>query len=68
MEDTECNVSTALAWAVNAKNTLSNINGYSPYQLLLGINPSLPSLDNPYESPTCLERETPSNTVAKHFT
>ena len=67
MEDTECNVSTALAWAVNAKNTLSNINGYSPYQLLLGVNPSLPSLDNPYESPTCLERETPSITVAKHI-
>ena len=67
MEETDCSVSTALAWAVNAKNSLSNINGYSPYQLLLGVNPSIPSLDNPYESPTCLEQETPSQRVAKHL-
>ena len=67
MEETDCSVSTALAWAVNAKNSLSNINGYSPYQLLLGVNPSIPSLDNPYESPTCLEQETPSQNVAKHL-
>ena len=67
MEETDCSVSTALAWAVNAKNSLSNINGYSPYQLLLGVNPSIPSLDNPYESPTCLEQETPSQRVVKHL-
>ena len=44
----------ALAWAVNAKNCLMNINGFSPHQLVFGQNIKLPnvfhdqiSADNP---------------------
>ena len=66
-------IEEAFAWAVNAKNSLSNINGFSPgpyhYQLLeLGINPIMPSasLDNPYEHPTTLEEKTPSERVASN--
>ena len=34
----------ALAWTVNAKNSISNYSGFSPYQLVLGQNPNLPSV------------------------
>ena len=34
----------ALPWALMAKNSLSNHSGYSPFQLVLGMNPSLPSV------------------------
>ena len=67
VEETGCRLETAVAWATNAKNIFSNIEGYSPYQLVMGVNPNIPSLDDPYESPTTLERDTPSETVAEHI-
>ena len=68
VEDTGCKLETAVAWASNSKNIFSNMGGYSPYQLVLGVNPNIPSLDDPYESPTILEKESPSKTVAEHIT
>jgi len=44
--ETNCNIDLALAWATNAKNSLQNISGFSPYQLALGQNPKLPSTCN----------------------
>ena len=67
IEDTGCRVETALAWAVNAKNILSNVGGFSPYQMVLGQNPEVPTLDSPYENPTVLEHESPSERVAEHI-
>ena len=67
VEETGCKVETAVAWATNSKNVFSNISGYSPYQLVLGVNPNIPGLDDPYESPTTLEQETPSQMVAEHI-
>ena len=43
MADTNCSLPIALMWAVNAKNSLSSVNGYSPYTLVYGRNPSLPN-------------------------
>ena len=37
---------TALAWALNAKNCLMNINGFSPHQLVFGQNVKLPNVFN----------------------
>ena len=34
----------ALNWVVHAKNSLSNVNGFSPYQLAIGYTPVLPSV------------------------
>ena len=34
---------TALSWALNAKNSLENCYGFSPFQLHIGYNPMLPS-------------------------
>ena len=36
MEDTNCNLELAVAWAVSAKNALKNINGFSPNQFVFG--------------------------------
>ena len=68
IEDTGCRVETALGWAINAKNCLSNTEvGFSPYQLVLGMNPQLPCLDDPNESPTILSDLSPSEKVVEHL-
>ena len=36
----------ALYWALNAKNSLENVYGYSPYQLVFATNPRLPTITN----------------------
>ena len=42
-DDTKCTLEMALAWAVSAKNSLENYNGFSPNQLVFGRNPNFPS-------------------------
>ena len=42
-EDTGCSVDMAVAWSINAKNSLANMHGFSPYQLVFGKNPNLPN-------------------------
>ena len=47
IKDSEkCDYDTALAWAVSAKNSLVNHNGFSPSQLVFGQNPNLPNFIN----------------------
>ena len=63
MEDSKCSLQTAVAWAVSAKNSLANVNGYSPNQLVFGKNPNypcyisdkLPALNSNYSSNILLE-------------
>ena len=59
------NLEVALAWAVNAKNSLSMVYGWSPYQLVFGANPNLPSVVN--DKPPALENSTVSQGFAKHL-
>ena len=42
--DCSCDVETALSWAVSARNSLDNNFGYSPNQLVFGINPAFPNV------------------------
>ena len=42
MEDTNCSLTVAIAWANCAKNTMQTIHGFSPAQLVFGYNPMLP--------------------------
>ena len=56
---------TALLWALNAKNSLANHNGFSSYQLVYGVNPSLPN--NMSNGVASLENVTVSETFAKHL-
>ena len=55
-----------LQQAVFAKNVLHNNEGFSPYQLVYGGSPSLPSVMN--ASPAALENVTVSKYVANHLT
>ena len=56
---------TALCWAINAKNTLENHQGFSPAQLVFGRNPTLPTILN--GSPATWENRTVSQTLAKNL-
>ena len=43
IDETDCGISLAVSWYVNAKNFLHNVHGFSPYQFTLGTNPKLAS-------------------------
>ena len=68
--DTNCSFDVALAWALNAKNSLANVHGFSPYQLVMGQNPPLPSVltDRPpsYSSDTVTSKILMDNLNALH--
>ena len=55
----------ALAWAVNAKNSLPMNSGFSSFQLVFGKNPSLPSILS--DKLPALEGVTTSKAVAEHI-
>ena len=43
LENQNINFQLALAWCTNAKNSLTNVHQFSPFQLAIGQNPVLPS-------------------------
>lgn len=63
----ECNgnIDIALQWVINAKNSLSNVHGFSPYQMVFGINPRLPN--TLINKPPALEKLSESKLVSKHL-
>ena len=65
MEDIQCSVEVALCWAINAKNSLQNVYGFSPYQLVFGHNPNLPSAFE--DKLPALEGVTSSKLIAAHL-
>ena len=44
VEDVECSLDTAVAWAVPVQNSLHSHNEYSPNQMVLGRIPNMPSI------------------------
>lgn len=61
MVDSKCDLEIALAWAVSARNALTNYLGFAPNQLVFGNNPGLP---NVYENkPPALEPVSSSDIV-----
>ena len=64
--DTKCGFKTALLWAVNAKNSLHNIYGFSPQQLVFGKNNALPSILETKNLAT-LNEHSASDIVANHM-
>lgn len=42
--ENDCDWETALNWELMAKHSLHNVHGFSPYQLVYGCNPNLPSV------------------------
>ena len=65
LEEVNCSLDVALCWAVNAKNSLQNIYGFSPYQLVFGQNPTLPTVLT--SRLPALEGITESKVVAEHL-
>ena len=63
MRETNCSLPIAIAWCTNAKNSLQNVNGYSPYQLVYGRNPNLPDIFNC--KPTSYSDSTESKLIAE---
>ena len=44
LEDHNTGFKLALAWCMNAKNSLANVHGFSPFQIAFSQNPKLPSI------------------------
>ena len=65
IDDTKCGLEIALVWCVNAKNSLANVHGFSPYQLALGYNPKLPSVI--HDKPPALTHVPTSKILAEHL-
>ncbi|KAJ8381313.1 hypothetical protein SKAU_G00020910 [Synaphobranchus kaupii] len=63
--DNGCDWKTALDWALMAKNSMHNVHGYSPYQLVFGQNPNLPSVLT--DKPPALEGTSMSTWIAQHI-
>ena len=65
IEDTNCDLETALAWAISSRNALVNQSGFSPNQLVFGFNPAIPDIF--HSEPPALEEVTASDTVLKNL-
>lgn len=66
LHDTGCNIEIAVAWAVNSKNSLNNVHGFSSYQLVFGRNPTIPSTLELENLPT-LNTETTSTIIRENM-
>ena len=64
-ENSDLSWETAICWAVNAKNSLLSVHGFSPYQIVYGRNPNLPSTI--VNKAPALEGETISRIMGKHL-
>ena len=65
LEEHDCSLETALAWAVAARNSLHNNHGFSPNQLVFSFNPGLPNIAD--DRPPALENVTSSQIVANNL-
>lgn len=65
LDDVNCDVQIALAWAVSARNAYYNNSGFSPNQLVFGFNPAMPDIYN--SKLPGLENVTSSDIVRKNL-
>ena len=65
--ETGCSTQIALCWALNAKNSMSNVHGFSPQQLVFGYNTYCPGLDNGIISLSQIEGIASSKIVADNL-
>ena len=62
----ELSLKSALTWACTAKNSLTNIHGYNPFQLVFGRNIRLPNILN--DPPPTYEIKTKSKALRDNLT
>ena len=65
LKDVKCDPDIALGWAVSAKNSLSNNDGFSSDQLLYGRNINLPSVL--VDEPPALESSTKTDIIRENM-
>ena len=68
-DDKDCPLDIAVHWACAAKNSLSNVYGFSPNVIVFGRNPNYPSvMDNrpPGNNSTCISEYIAQNLNAMH--
>ena len=65
LEDVNCSMSVAVSWAVCAKNSLSNMHGFSPAQLVFGYTPMLPCVQQ--DKPPALTEESYAKYIEEHL-
>ena len=63
--DTKCNLELALMWSLSAHNSLCNVHGFSPFQLVFSRNPTLPCLQ--HDKPPALNEVTSSDIVRENL-
>ena len=64
-EQPDLDLEIAVAWAVNAKNCLQMVGGFSPYQLVYGRNPRLPGIMD--DDLPALEGTSSEEVIARHL-
>ena len=64
-QDPDLSASISLTWALMAKNTLQNVSGFSPFQIMFGKNPTLPSVYT--AGPSGLEEVAMAKSVANNI-
>ena len=65
MDSTNCCLEVALAWAISARNSLTNNLGFSPNQLVFGHNPAYPNVFN--DEPPAMSDKMPSDIVRENL-
>ena len=65
IEERKCSPETAICYAVFAKNSMHNNSGYSPYQIVFGKNPVIPTVLN--NQPPALCGRSFEDLVTKHL-
>ena len=65
ISDTSCNIELAVAWCLNAKNSLCNVHDFSPFQLVFGANSKLPGVMN--DQPPALTNRPFNKIISKHL-
>ena len=63
--ENKCGLDIAVCWAINAKNSLQNVHGYSPFQLVFGQNPRLPGILN--DKPPALDDMTSTKIIRENL-
>ena len=65
LEDLNCSIEVALAWALGAKNSLKNVFSLSSNQLVFGKNPNFPTVIG--SEPPALKEVSSSKLTADHL-
>ena len=66
-KETGCSTEIATCWAANAKNSMANVHGFSPQQLVFGYNTYCPGLDDKQISVSQIEDVAASKIVADNL-